>query len=362
VKKPLLAAALVCAFLTAHPTITPVYADSVTDQFAAAEGADAPLSIYSLSEAGDLALMNAGQSQGTPFTYTTPLRIASVTKTFTAATVLRLVEQSRLDIGQPITAYVDSALLDILRSDGYAVEAITVKHLLTHTGGLADHAQTQNFFDALLADPAHRWSRKEQVQGLVDWADPVGRPGMQFAYSDTGYILLGHIIEKITGQSLAAAVRQQLGFDALGLKDTYWELAEDGGTAEVRRAHQFFQGHDTHGWSATLDHYGGGGLVSTTNDLTTFFSALFGGNVFRDPATLDLMLSAEGLPAGSEYRLGIFVRDMDGVTVYEHSGFWGTLVFHVPAQGRTIAGAVLHQKHYKAMREAMVRMVSGSTP
>lgn len=349
-------AAIGLSLLVAPYISTTAVADPVTDSFAAAAGADAPLSIYRLSEAGKLVHMNASLSP------TTPVRIASVTKTYTAATALRLMEQGRLDISQPVTAYVDRALLGILRSDGYVVEAITVKHLLSHTAGLADHAQTQQFFDALLADPAHSWSRKEQLEGLADWTDPVGQPGAQYVYSDTGYILLGHIIERVTGKPLAAAVRQQLGLDALGLTNTYWELAEDGGDAELRRAHQFFQGQDTHGWSATLDHYGGGGLVSSTEDMATFFSALFGGKVFEDPATLDLMLSPDGLPAGSDYRLGVFVRDMGGVTVYEHSGFWGTLVFHIPAQNHTIAGAVLHQKHYKAMREAMVKMVGDPKP
>lgn len=330
----------------------PVRAQISTQNFKAEAGPEAAVSIYSLSEAGDLSASEHS------LTHSTPVRIASVTKTFVAATALRLMEEGKLDITKSIDHYMDERFTDLLLSDGYNPSAITVRHLLTHTGGLVDHAQTQTFFDQLLKDPTHHWSREEQVKGAVEWADPLGRPGEKFAYSDTGYVLIGHIIEKQSGLKLAVAVRQYLKLDALGLKDTYWELVEKNSAAEARRAHQYFQGMDTHSWSATLDHYGGGGLVSTTQDMALFFKALFEDGVFKRESTLDLMLSKDGIPADSPYRIGIFVRDIDGIKAYEHSGFWGTVVFYVPSQGRAISGAVLHQKHYKAMRAALEREIA----
>ncbi len=311
------------------------------------------VSLYELRQDGT----EIAHSQG-DLVETTPLRIASVTKTFVAATALRLVEDGKLDLSKPMTAYVDSAYTDILREDGYDVDAITVKQLMSHTGGLTDHAQTKTFFDIIVEDPSHVWTREQAFRGAVDWSDPKGAPGEKFSYSDTGYILLGHIIEKLTGQSLASSVRTLLGLDEIGMPDTYWELVEENEGAERRRAHQMLNGMDTHSWSATLDHYGGGGLVSSTRDMARFFKALFGGKVFKHPETLKLMLSKDGLPDESPYRLGIFVKEEQGVTYYEHSGFWGTIVLYIPSSGRTLSGAVLDQAHFKTMREGLMYAVT----
>jgi D-alanyl-D-alanine carboxypeptidase len=285
---------------------------------------------------------------------TTPLRIASVTKTYVAATALRLWEEKKLELDVPIARYIDPAYAAILAEDGYDAQEITVKHLLSHTSGMADHAQTQEFFDTILRDPGHMWTREEDLRGLVDWTDPVGAPGERFSYSDTGYVLLGHIIEKQSGLTLAAAARQYLGLDALGLPDTYWEIMEQGSGIADRRARQMFEGMDTFHWSASLDLYGGGGIVSSPRDMARFFQALFSGAVFRKDGTLEQMLSPEGLPARSPYRLGVFVRERDGVTYYEHSGFWGTLAIYNPASGAALAGAVTDKNHFAAMRKALL--------
>lgn len=288
----------------------------------------------------------------------TPVRIASVTKTFTAATALRLMEDGKLDLLRPIAGYIDPVLGEILRADGYDPTLITVKHLLSHTSGMADHAQTQTYFDRIIADPSHSWTRGEMLQGLVEWTDPVGSPGEKFAYSDTGYVLLGHIIERQSGLSLAEAARRHLGLDAIGLPDTYWEIMERNDAVAARRAHQKMDGMNIHGWSATMDLYGGGGLVSSARDMARFFQALFAGRVFKKPETLAVMLSADGLPVGSPYRLGLFVRSKAGVDYYEHEGFWGTMVMHVPSTQSTFAGAVLDQAHFPFMRQRLLEAIS----
>ena len=82
---------------------------------------------------------------------------------------------------------------------GYDLNKITIRHLLTHTAGLFDHAGSNTYIEKVFADPFHEWTRTEQVQGCVDWGDPLFEPGEQFSYSDTGYILLGEIIENVTG-------------------------------------------------------------------------------------------------------------------------------------------------------------------
>jgi D-alanyl-D-alanine carboxypeptidase len=265
-------------------------------------------------------------------------RLASITKTYVAATVLRLHEDGRLDLQAPIGRYLPEDWMTLLASDGYKTDAITVRHLLSHTGGLADHAQAPQFVATLKADPQTRWTREGDLHHLVDWTDPVGAPSEKYAYSDTGYILLGAIIERITAQTLAQAVREQLRLDALGVPGTYWERYESpvGGV----RAHQRFEGLDTHDWDPSMDLYGGGGLVAPPVDVAAFFDALLAGRVFKRAETLALMQSADGLPKGSPYRLGVFEYDLEGTKAFGHSGFWGTLVAREPESGRTISGAV----------------------
>src|SRR5688572_21413361 len=275
-------------------------------------------------------------------------RLASITKTYVAATALRLHEDGRLELQAPIGRYLPSEWMQLLASDGYKTEAITVRHLLSHTGGIADHAQAPQFVATLKADPQTRWTREGDLHHLVEWTDPVGAPGEKFAYSDTGYILLGAIIERVTGKTLPQAVREQLRLDALGVPGTYWERFESpvGGT----RAHQRFEGLDTHDWDPSMDLYGGGGLVAPPVDVAVFFDALLEGRVFKKPETLALMQSAEGLPADSQYRLGIFAYDLDGTAAAGHSGFWGTLVAREPLSGRTISGAVTDRTDFPMLK------------
>lgn len=309
----------------------------------------ADVALYGVTEDGE----EMSFEQGT-LTATTPLRIASVTKTYVAATALRLWEDGKLDLDAPIARYIDPAYAATLAEDGYDTNVITVRQLMSHTSGMADHAQAQDFFDTILKDTSHMWTREEDLRGLVDWTDPVGTPGERFFYSDTGYVLLGHIIEKQAGMSLAAAARSYLGLDAIGLPDTYWEIMEAGEGIADRRAHQMFEGMDTYGWSASLDLYGGGGIVSSPRDMARFFQALFSGEVFKKAGTLEVMLSADGLPSDSPYRLGIFVRQLGDVTYYEHSGFWGTLAIYNPATGAAYGGAVTDKTNFPAMRQALL--------
>ncbi|HEY0116993.1 MAG TPA: serine hydrolase domain-containing protein, partial [Allosphingosinicella sp.] len=93
----------------------------------------------------------ADPAAGRPLTVETPLRIASNTKTFVAATILRLWEQRRIDLDAPIAPLLTPSLEAILRADGYATDRITVRHLLSHSGGLYDHGGDPRYIEAVLA-------------------------------------------------------------------------------------------------------------------------------------------------------------------------------------------------------------------
>ncbi|HEY5798665.1 MAG TPA: serine hydrolase domain-containing protein [Burkholderiaceae bacterium] len=274
-------------------------------------------------------------------------RTASNTKTYTAVAILRLWEEGALKLDDSIKTHIAPAYVKLLEADGYNTSRITVRHLLSHTSGMADHAQTKNFLDAIVGRPDTAWTRDSHLKALVDWTDPVAAPGVKFAYSDPGYQLLGHIVEQRTGQPLAQAVRRLLRLDELGLRSTYWENLEPAAPGIGQRAHQYMNGQDSYAWNPSFDLYGGGGLVATPEDMARFMFVLFEGKVFKQAATLEAMLAKQGLPEGSPYRLGVFEYDAGGVKAYGHHGFWGTVAFYVPSQRRALAFALTQQEAFK---------------
>src|SRR4051812_44361404 len=197
---------------------------------------------------------------GTPLEGTTPFRTASVTKTFVAASVLRLVERHRVRLDAPITRHLSPRTLAELRAGGYTPRHITVRHLLQHTSGLFDYAATDAYDDINTTNPGHRWTPDEQIRFAMDHGHPLAAPGKRYHYSDTGYVLLGEILRRVTGKSLPHAVRDLVGFRRLGLRHTYWESLEPTPVGAKPRAHQYYDDFDNIILDASHDLYGGGGL------------------------------------------------------------------------------------------------------
>lgn len=154
------------------------------------------------------------------------VRIASVTKTFTAAATLVLVQSGRLDLEAAIEPLIDAAYVRQLAVAGYDVRAMTVRHLLAHTSGLPDYASDASYIETVLASPNRAWSRTEQVTWSLTHQSRVGEPGEVVHYSDTGYVLLGEIIERATGLDLGSALRTLVDYDAIGLRHTWLEGIE----------------------------------------------------------------------------------------------------------------------------------------
>ena len=222
----LLVVAIACRDADEEPVATIVSDASpgdwqqLVDDVAASSPGVPGVALAVLGDGVDVAVAagSGGPELDDPLTPERPFRIASNTKTFTAAATLRLVEEGAIRLDQPIAELVDPALLELLTDDGYDTEAITVAHLLQHTSGLYDYASDVDFQTIVLGDPERHWTRADQVLMAMEGGDPLGEPGEVFAYSDTGYVLLGDIIERATGDTLAAAFRELLRFDELGLR------------------------------------------------------------------------------------------------------------------------------------------------
>jgi D-alanyl-D-alanine carboxypeptidase len=287
----------------------------------------------------------AGQSdtaRDVPLRVDQPFRIASVTKTYTAAAVLRLVERGVIALSDPIGKHLPREFIAELERDNYRTDSITIEHLLSHRGGLDEHTAVRSYIPFSLANPAKHWTRIEQVRLLVDSLQPVGKPDERFRYSDTGYILLGAIIERHTGKNYGVSARELIGFEKLGLKHTWFETLEPAPAGVADRVHQYMNGVDTYGHDPSLDLYGGGGIATTIGDMSAFFTALLGGRVFEKKATLDTMMAVRpGFMDG--YGLGLFRVNSGGVRGFGHSGFWGVAVVHFPTEGLTIAVSITEQ-------------------
>lgn len=322
----------------------------------AVRGHSYPTAIYlagpALAESYGAAAAIADPGAGGPLTINTSLRIASNTKTFVAATTLRLHEEGLLDLDANIGPMLTPSLVTLLTKDGYDAGKITVRQLLSHSAGLYDHASDPRFIKTVLQNPTHRWTREELVRLSMSYGDPQSKPGTQFGYSDTGYILLGDIIEQVTREPLAKVVRHMLRFDELGLSDSWWEVVEQPPRGAVR-GRQMLGDIDVTNIHASMDLYGGGGLVMSVHDLAIFAEALFGGRVFSRPESVGQMLWQGPHLGSDQYRLGIFVEIVGNCEAYWHSGFWGTVVYYSPTAQVAVAGATTNQQGYGAVRSAV---------
>jgi D-alanyl-D-alanine carboxypeptidase len=276
---------------------------------------------------------DADVADGIPLRVDTPFRIASVTKTFVAVAVLRLVEQGEIDLEAPIAGYLSPESVATLTRGGYDAGAITVHQLLDHTSGLFDYAGSDAYDAVNTSDPGRRWTSAEQLDFAVDHGAPVGAPGAVYHYADTGYVLLGEVLERVTSQPLARAVRDEVGFDRIGLDHTWWEQLESTPAGEPARAHQYFDTEfDNSALDASADLFGGGGLVSTVGDVSRFFRALFDGQVFEHDTTLDTMLTVSRPGRHDGAALGIFEWKVAGVRCWGHPGYWGTVAAYCPSR------------------------------
>ena len=291
-----------------------------------------------------------------------PFRIASITKTYTAAAILRLAEMGKLDINDPIQTYISEQHKAILKKDAYNLSTITIKHCLQHTSGLFDYAVgNEDYVKTAIKNPKKRWTRTEQIQFAIDHGNPVGKPGEIYHYSDTGYVLLGEIIERLTGKGLAEANRELLNFNKLELKTTWLQGLEPEPKGLARQVSSYLDDINTTHWDNSVDLYGGGGYVSTTDDVAKFYQGLFNGEIFEKPETLEVMLSSNGITnQGSTveaYRMGIWKIKTPYGNGYMHNGFWGSAVIHFPDYNATIALYYVDGFNNDAMKGAFNEIV-----
>lgn len=263
-------------------------------------------------------------------------RIASMSKTFTAILVMGEIESGRLRLGDNLHPYLPADLVARVHPE---VEQITIRHLLNHTAGLSDFAQSRDWARELRRDPL----RFRPPAEILDWAlahgEAVGAPGVRHVYSDTGYVILGRLLEIITDSSYASLCRTRI-IEPLGMSATWLEGHEPPCST---LSHCYAGDWDALGINGCVD-WAAGGHVSTLGDLDAFLKGFLRDQRLLRAETLDAMLTTVPTPL-YHYGLGIRLRheSLPDMTLsherfWGHAGHWGSFMYYIPALRVTIAG------------------------
>ena len=268
----------------------------------------------------------ADLAKKTPITPETKFRIGSISKQFTAAAVLRLAEQGKLAISDPLAKYFP----------GFPHgRETTLRHLLTHTSGLHSYTDKPEFLG--------RVTKAIEPGKLIAWFQddpPDFAPGAGFHYNNSAYFLLGEIVAKVSGKPLGDYLRDEF-FTPLGLKDTgiYVNSTPPSGMAT---GYSFTDGKLAPALDWDMSWAGGAGaLYSTVGDLFRWNEALFGGRVVNADSFKAATTPVE-LPAnvdGMKYGYGLVMFEVKGLPAIGHGGGlngWSSDLLRVPAQHCTI--------------------------
>ena len=204
-----------------------------------------------------------------PIRRTPKFRLGSITKQFTAASILLLEERGKLRVNDPVKKYIPDA--------PSAWDKITIYHVLTHTSGIpsftgfADYQKLEPF----ASTPAELVARFREKP--LDF-----QPGEQWSYSNSGFVLLGYLIERVSGETYETFVRDNI-FTPLGMKHSGYD---SNSAIIVHRASGYISGKNGFehaGFIHMSIPFAAGALYSTTEDLLKWQQGLFGGKVLRRP-------------------------------------------------------------------------------
>ncbi|WHT22416.1 serine hydrolase [Crossiella sp. CA-258035] len=263
------------------------------------------------------------RATGAPAVRDSQVRIGSNTKTFIAVAVLQLVAEGKVELDAPIERY----LPNLVRGKGIDGNQITVRQLLQHTSGLPNY--TKHIGVARFPEFRDRYREPRELLDIALSHPADFAPGTSWSYSNTGYLLAGLLIQRVTGRPVAEVVTTKV-IDRAGLRETYWPRT---GEMTIRGAHPKGYGltdstkpdspvldvtvQDT-GWAGAA-----GELVGTPSDLNRFYAALLGGRLLP-PAQLAEMrktVPAKDFVPGVSYGLGIMRTELScGRVAWSHGG------------------------------------------
>lgn len=236
-----------------------------------------------------------------PNSATTKFRLGSITKQFTSTSILLLEERGKLKTEDPVKKYMPDAPA--------AWDKVTIYNLLTHTSGIPSFTELPDYdsLEPFATTPEKLVARfRDKPLNFL--------PGEKFEYDNSGYVLLGYLIEKISGQTYAQFVQENI-FTPLQMKDSGYD---SNSAIIMHRASGYTngrQGIENAGYINMTVPFAAGSLYSTVEDLARWEQGLFGGKVVS-AASLEKMTT----PFKSNYAFGLAVSTVNGKKVIEHGG------------------------------------------
>lgn len=247
-------------------------------------------------------------------------RAGSTTKVVTAAAVLRLAAEGRIDLNRPVQHYLPGLL-------GSRFRPITVRQLLNHTSGIPVGASLGDSFEELYA---HRFDTltPKQVAVSAGMKEPEFAPGTRQHYLNIGYTFLGLLIEKVTGRSYACEATR-LVLKPAGMRDTYFPGTDPRirgphnlGYQAVEKADGTTELLDVTEWNQA-DRFAAGDMISTTADLERLLTSLFRGRIVPEPQLREMFTVPAGIE-GASYSAGLTRFESGGKVYWVKSGArWG---------------------------------------
>lgn len=236
----------------------------------------------------------ANREWGVPNTPDTRFRIGSITKQFTATAILQLAEAGKLSVGDAVSKYYPEA--------PPAWSGIAIRHLLTHTSGIPSFTNIPHFFD----EQARLDRTPEEIIKLTRDEPLEFAPGSKYAYDNTGYVILGYIIEKVSGERYADYIQHHI-LDPVGMKSSGYDVSE---TLIPKRAAGYSRDKDkdknqviNSRFIAMTEPYAAGSLYATVDDMLVWDQALYAAKILT-PASLQAMFTDYGHGYGFGWVIG----------------------------------------------------------
>lgn len=268
-----------------------------------------------------------------------PFHTASIGKVFTATLICMLAERGEISLDDPIIKYLpDTSLEDLFVFDGknYA-EQVTIRELLTHTSGVADYVEDPvingtPFLDLILYNPDTYWTPEMLLAFSRDNQHAVGKPGDIFHYSDTGYVLLGRIIEIVTSKPFHVNLHDEF-FTPLEMNDTYLMFRSEPANQPKKTIQKtWLNDIEISQFVSLSSDWAGGGIVSTPADLLRFHMALRNGQLISPDLLGQMETTTNQFMPGINYGMGMMEVDFQDLSpmlsdlpcVTGHIGIWGT--------------------------------------
>lgn len=250
----------------------------------------------------------------TPSTVQTRYRIGSISKTFTAVMIFQLIEEGKLNLNDTLDKFFPQIP---------NAKKITFAQILSHTSGI--HSFTSDAdFKMWRINP----KSKDEILTVIAKSTPDFEPGEKMQYSNAGYIILGYIVEKITGKSYQEALKERIT-SKIGLDDTYLGGKINAIKNESLSYRYSGEWKEEAATDASIPG-GAGAMVSTPADLAKFIKALFDGK----------LVSQESLEKMKTEKMGMFPFPLFGNTVYGHNGAidgFNSMVFYLPEEKLAIS-------------------------